>query len=219
MGKASVASPVDPTQPIVVDFDTRELEKVQAAFPAMAKAVRQAYIKALRRAAKSGEVFAARRYRESYPSVPMKLLRSKYIWSRIKTEGEKLSEIGGVLQIKGKGVLLEYFKAKKSKKGVTWAAKGGTRKEIPRGFYWNVFAKSNKSPHWFRRADKAVQEKARLPVEFLWGPSPYSVFKAQEPRDELRDHVQERIMVETQAALGFYLEKAVKDALRGVANS
>lgn len=208
----------DPTLPIVVGFDTSELEKIQNAFPNMAKAVRQAYIKALRRAAKSGEVFAAKRYREVYPSVPLKLLREKYIWSRIRTEGEKLSEIGGILQIKGKGVLLEYFNAQKTATGVSWAARGGARKEITRGFYANVFKRSNKKEHWFRRTDKAVEKRKRFPVEFLWGPSPYSVFKEQDPRTELQEHIQGRIMVEVQSALGFYMEKAVKDALKGIAN-
>jgi len=212
-------SPIDPTLPITVELDTSELQKIQTMFPHMAKAVRQAYIKALRRAAKSGEVFAARRYRESYSTVPMRVLRQKYIWSRIKAAGESLNEIGGILQIKGKGVLLEYFGAKKSAKGVSWAAKGGTRHEISRGFFWNVFAKSNASPHWFRRTGEAVAARKRFPVEFLWGPSPYSVFKEQEPRAELQAHVQDRLNVEIGGALGFYMEKAVKDALKGIANS
>ena len=160
-----------------------------------------------------------RSYRESYSTVPMWLLRRKYIWSRIKAAGESLNEIGGILQIKGKGVLLEYFGAKKSAKGVSWAAKGGTRREISRGFFWNVFAKSNRTPHWFRRTGEAVAARKRFPLEFLWGPSPYSVFKEQEPRDELQAHIQDRLNVEIGGALGFYMEKAVKDALKGIANS
>jgi hypothetical protein len=208
----------DQSLPISVGFDTSELEKIQKAFPHMAKAVRQAYIKALTRASKSGEVFAARRYRESYPSVPMRLLREKYIWSRISTKGENLNEIGGVLQIKGSGILLEYFKPKKTQRGVTWFSGFGPTREIRRSFYANVFKKSNKKEHWFRRTDKAVETGKRFPVEFLFGPSPYSVFKYEEPREAMKNHIQDRILTEVQQGLGFYMEKAVKDALKGIAN-
>lgn len=214
MGKfrAVENDPKDKAAFISVAFDTSELTRLQQVFPEMAKAVRQAYTRTLSRAAKSGELFAARRYRQSYPTVPQKLLRSKYIWSKLIAKSDDLSEIGAVLQIKGGGVLLEYFGAKKTERGVSWQSKDG-RKEIKGGFYAWVFKKSNVKEHWFRR-----KGEDRFPVQFLWGPSPASVFRKDEPREEIQQHVRGRLLAEIPGQLSFYMEKHVKNALKGLAN-
>lgn len=204
-------APRDPSVPISIGFDTSELTRLQELFPNMAKAIRQAYTRSLSRTAKSGELFAARRYRASYPSVPLKVLRENYVWSRLIAKSDNLNEISAVLQVKGSGILLEYFKAKGTDKGVSWMSKDG-RKEIKGGFYAFVFKKTNKGPHWFRR-----KQATRFPVEFLWGPSPATVFRKDEPQQEIKEHLRDRLLIEVNQQLGFYMEKAVKDALKQIA--
>lgn len=198
----------DPSVPIQVTFDTSELQRLQRLFPEMEKAVRNAYVRTLKRATKSGEVFAGRRYRESYPSVPLRLLREKYLWSKVVLNDD-IAKTGAILQIKGGGVLLEHFKAKATKTGVSWQAKSG-RLEIKGGFYAKVFS-SNKEPHWFKRI-----ERTRFPVRFLFGPSPASVFNKPEPQKELTDHILDRINTELPAQLSYYMNKVAQDVIKSI---
>lgn len=208
----------DPSAPIEVYFDTSELTKLQQLFPALAKAVRSAYIRTLRRATSAGESAAAKIYQSSYKSVTQRLIKDKYIKIRGFFNEDDLEKIGAAVTISGGGVLLEYFKPKRTNSGVSYSASGKTV-NIERGFYANVFKKSNKSPHWFRRTKKAVAQGTRFPVEFLWGPSPYTVFKYEKNSDQVAQKMLDTMNAELPRQLSYYMEKATADALKSIANS
>lgn len=189
-----------------ITFDTSELQRLSEMLkPEMGKAIRSAYMASLKRALNAGKSEIGKVYQSVYPTVAQKVIRNGYVRTYVWPD-EDIQKIGAVLEVKSKGVSLRHFAPKPTKTGVSWQAASG-RKEIEGGFY------VERMTTWFRR-----KEKTRLPIEKLWGPSPYAVFVREDNRQSIGKRMLGVLNAELPRQISFYTNKAVMSTLKGVAN-
>jgi hypothetical protein len=199
----------DPNAPLRVYFDTSSLERLQDLFPELRTGVKLAYIRALKRATNSAALEAARRFRASYPKVPVRTIRDRYVQAKTIAKGDDISQFFGVVRITGKPIALENFGAREKKNvGVTWFGQNGALQTITSAFYQTAF-KRGATKSFLKR-----EGEARLPIQRLYGPSMYAVFSKQEPLRDLMEVMNERIGIEIKNNLGFYLDRAVAASLK-----
>jgi hypothetical protein len=199
----------DPKLPIRVYFDTSSLQRLQDMFPELKTGVKLAYVRALKRATNSAAVEAARRFRASYPKVPVRKIRDRYVESKTIAKGDDISQFFGVVRISGKPIALENFGAKeKQGSGVTWFGVNGALQMIRGAFYQTAFRRG--AVKSFLKREGAE----RLPINRLYGPSMYAVFSKREPLRDLMDVMNERLGIEIKNNLGFYLDRAVANSLK-----
>lgn len=204
----------DPSAPIRVYFDTSSLERLQSMFPELKTGVKLAYTRALKRATNSAALEAARRFRESYPKVPVRTIRDRYVQAKTVAKGDDISQFFGVIRITGKPIALQYFGAKEKKGvGITWFAQNNTLATIKGAFYQTAFKRDSVKVFLKREPDAK-----RLPIQRLYGPSMYAVFSKQEPLMDLMEHMNERIAAEIRNNLGYYLDRAVAQNIKAIAN-
>lgn len=199
--------------PLRLYFDTSSLERLQETFPKLRVAVKLAYVRALKRAANSAAVVVSRRFRDSYPKVPVRAIRDRYVETKTFSKGEDISKYFAVVKITGKPIGLQYFGAKEKRGvGITWYAQNNALKTITGAFYQIAFKRD--SVKTFLKRETAT----RLPINRMYGPSMYSVFSKPDPLLDVMEHMNERVGVEIQNNLGYYLDRAVAESLRATAN-
>jgi hypothetical protein len=199
----------DPTLPIRVYFDTSSLQRLQDTFPELRTGVKLAYIRALKRATNSAGVEVARRFRESYPKVPVRTIRDRYVQTKTIAKGNDISSYFSVVKITGKPIALQNFGAKERKGvGITWYAQNNARQTIQGAFYQTAFKRDSVKVFLKRESGE------RLPIRRLYGPSMYAVFSKKEPLFDVMEHLNERVAVEIRNNLGYYLDRAVANSLR-----
>jgi hypothetical protein len=200
----------DPTLPIRVYFDTSSLQRLQDTFPELRTGVKLAYIRALKRATNSAGVEVARRFRESYPKVPVRTIRDRYVETKTIAKGDDISRYFGVVKITGKPIALQNFGAKERKGvGITWYAQNNALQTIEGAFYQTAFKRDSMKVFLKRETDAK-----RLPIRRLYGPSMYAVFSKKEPLFDVMEHLNERVAVEIRNNLGYYLDRAVANSLK-----
>lgn len=203
----------DPNAPLRVYFDTSSLERLGEMFPELKTGVKLAYTRALKRATNSAAVAVARRFRESYPKVPVRTIRDRYVQAKTIAKGNEISKFFSVVTITGKPIDLQYFGAKeKQGVGVTWFGQNNALKTIKGAFYQVAFKRDTVRKFLKREGE------TRLPINRLYGPSMYAVFSKQEPLRDVMEHLNERVGIEIQNNLGYYLDRAVATHLKSVAN-
>ena len=166
-----------------------------------AKSVAQAHAMALTRAMTTGEAYAAKFFQESYPQVKQALIKKKYINQYINKKSSKVEDIVGVLEISGRGMSLENLGAKKTKTGARYKGAGHTV-EVKGAFFAKVYA-NNYGPHWWKR-----ETNERFPVKFLYGPSPFTVFKFEKNQEAVAEIMRDRYLEEIPRQLNFYMQRA-----------
>ena len=191
----------DNQAPFRIDIDFKDLQKLQDSLDEVSgKAVKQAHVRSLDRALNTGRSQAAKFYQSSYSKVKQADVKDK-INTYVNRKTERVEDISGVLEIVRRGFRLEKVGARATKTGVRYQGPDGFT-EIKGAFYAKVY-KSNVGPNWWIRTGLE-----RLPLKFLWAPSPYTVFKFDKNQETISIFMKDRYLEETDANLKFYLTKA-----------
>lgn len=194
-----------------VVFDISELKALTERLgPRFRVALKLAYVRALKRAVNRAEAEAARRFRGSYPRVPMGVLRDRYVKSQVVAKGDDVDKFFGLVEITDKGIAIKHFGAKPTPTGVAWFSKVG-RAEIKGAFYQVAFKGDN------NRVFLKREGQSRKPINRLFGPSMFSVYNKPQPLEDLATVLRDRVLAEIGSNLGFYMERAAAETFKDTA--